>query len=216
MTRLIARDDGPAEGRRAFLRAAGAFAAATLAPGVTLYAFGGSAPAGAGARRAGVGEGPLGDADRHQQVRRRLRQVRDGLPRRERMGRLGQSRNRRAMDPQGLPARPEDRLERRSAGHVPALRRSALRRGLPDRRVVQAGRRDRARRQAHLHRLPLLHDGLPLQGAVLRARTDRRPEALGAARQGHGRELHLVRPPRSTRAASRPASRPARRKAAAP
>ena len=44
MTRLISRDDAPATERRAFLRGAGAFAAAALAPGVSLYAFGASAP----------------------------------------------------------------------------------------------------------------------------------------------------------------------------
>ena len=91
--------------------------------------------------------------------------------------------------------RSQDRLERRSAGDVPALRRPALRRSLPDRRLVQARRRHRAGRQAHLHRLPLLHDGLPLQGALVRARADRRPEAERAARQGHGRKLHNVRRP---------------------
>jgi tetrathionate reductase subunit B len=40
MTKLIARENKPEPGRRAFLRGAGAFAAAALAPGVTLYAFG--------------------------------------------------------------------------------------------------------------------------------------------------------------------------------
>ena len=44
MTRLIARDNEPAEGRRGFLRGAGAFAATALAPGVTLYAFGAAQP----------------------------------------------------------------------------------------------------------------------------------------------------------------------------
>ena len=46
-----------------------------------------------------------------------------------------------------------------------------------------------------LHRLPLLRDGLPVQGALLRARRDHEPEARRAARQGHGRELHAVRAP---------------------
>jgi tetrathionate reductase subunit B len=44
---------------------------------------------------------------------------------------------------------------------------------------VQARRRHRAGRPPHLHRLPLLHDGLPLQGALLRARgtvTDQKPD----------------------------------------
>ena len=44
MTRLISREDEPEPGRRSFLRSAGAFAAAALAPGVTLYAFGASPP----------------------------------------------------------------------------------------------------------------------------------------------------------------------------
>ena len=36
---------------------------------------------------------------------------------------------------------------------------------MPDRGIVQTGRRHRHGRPAHLYRLPLLHDGLPLQGA---------------------------------------------------
>jgi [DsrC]-trisulfide reductase subunit O len=41
MTMLISHKDSPSSDRRGFLRAAGAFAATVLAPGVTLYAFGG-------------------------------------------------------------------------------------------------------------------------------------------------------------------------------
>ena len=41
MTRLISRKESPSSDRRGFLRAAGAFVATALAPGVTLYAFGG-------------------------------------------------------------------------------------------------------------------------------------------------------------------------------
>jgi molybdopterin-containing oxidoreductase family iron-sulfur binding subunit len=42
---------------------------------------------------------------------------------------------------------------------------------VPHRGQLQARRWHRAGRPSHLHRLPLLHDGLPLQGAFLRART---------------------------------------------
>jgi len=43
MTRLISRDDKPGTDRRTFLGGAGALAAAALAPGITLHAFGASA-----------------------------------------------------------------------------------------------------------------------------------------------------------------------------
>ena len=56
-----------------------------------------------------------------------------------------------------------------AADDVPALRGASLCGCLPDRRFFQARRRHRAGRQASLHRLPLLHDGLPVQGAFLRA-----------------------------------------------
>ena len=102
-----------------------------------------------------------------------------------------------------------DRPHALAADDVPALRRAALRRRLPDRRLVQARRRHRAGRPPHLHRLPLLHDGLPVQGALLRARAADRPEARRAARQGLRRGLHAVRAPRRPRPARRPASRPA-------
>jgi len=43
----------------------------------------------------------------------------------------------------------------------------AVRRRMPDRRLLQARRRYRAGRQSHLHWLSLLHDGLPLQGTLV-------------------------------------------------
>ena len=88
---------------------------------------------------------------------------------------------------------PSARPRRVGAGDVPALRRAAVRRRVPDRGVVQARRRHRPRRPAHLHRLPLLHDGLPLQGALVRPRAACRAEARRAARQGVRRGLHAVR-----------------------
>ena len=86
-----------------------------------------------------------------------------------------------------------------AADDVPALRRAALRRRLPDRRLVQARRRHRAGRPAHLHRLPLLHDGLPVRRALVRARAGHEPEAGRAARQGLRRIVHAVRAPHRPR-----------------
>ncbi len=68
------------------------------------------------------------------------------------------------------------------ADDVPALRKSAVRGRMPDRRLVQARRRHRAGRSAYLHRLPLLHDGLPLQGALIRPRGPARPGTPTAPR----------------------------------
>ena len=131
----------------------------------------------------------------------------------ERLARNRPPGNRPAVDPRrrscAIPKAARRNLL--AAGHVPALRRAALRRCLPDRRLVQARRRHRAGRQAHLHRLPLLHDGLPLQGALLRPRGARRPEGPRAARQGHGGEAAPSASTASTPSARRPASRPAPR-----
>ena len=54
-----------------------------------------------------------------------------------------------------------------SADDVPALRATALCRCLPDRGLVQACGWHRTGQQAYLHRLSLLHDGLPLQGTIV-------------------------------------------------
>ncbi|MCK7502193.1 MAG: hypothetical protein MZW92_78985 [Comamonadaceae bacterium] len=125
----------------------------------------------------------LGHADRHRQVRQRLQRLRrppadveNGCGARAEPARAPDA----AVDPQGRTAGQAHRRNALAAADVPALRRAALRRRLPHRRLVQARRRHRAGRPAHLHRLPLLHDGLPLQGAFLRARgaaPSRRPDA---------------------------------------
>ena len=128
----------------------------------------------------------LGAADRHHEVRG-LRRLRHRLPRGERRRRPRPPRDRRAVDPQGEPARQAHRLRADAAAHVPALRAPAVRGRVPDRRLVQARRRHRAGRQAHLHRLPLLRHGLPVRRALLRPRGGERPEGGRAARQGHGR-----------------------------
>ena len=116
--------------------------------------------AGEAGGRAGIGENPLGHAGRCQQVQARLRRLHKSLRAGKRPVQHRPPRNRSAMDPQGDVARPPDRRHPHRRRHVPALRQPALRRCLPDRRLVQARGRHRAGGQAHLHRLPLLHDGL--------------------------------------------------------
>ena len=85
--RLISRDDEPELSRRSFLarcgRVRGDRARARRHP---LRVRRVAAPV---ARRACVGKSALGDADRHQQVRRRLRQVRHRVPRRNGWGGSG-------------------------------------------------------------------------------------------------------------------------------
>ena len=54
-----------------------------------------------------------------------------------------------AVDPQGRAEGHARRRDEVGAGHVPALRGAAVRRRVPDRRVVQARRRHRARRPPH-------------------------------------------------------------------
>ena len=44
-------------------------------------------------------------------------------------------------------------------------------------------------------RLPLLHDGLPVQGTLVHTRITAGPETARTARQGHGRVLYLLRAP---------------------
>ena len=149
-----------------------ALAGVTLAPGITLFELAhGRAPA-----EPASNEGALGHADRHQPVRVRLQRLRHRLRHGERPVR----RARRATDSQWIRKVELKDMRGRpravAADDVPALRRPALRRRLPDRRVVQARRRHRAGRPPHLHRLPLLHDGLPVQGALVRARAGHRPE----------------------------------------
>ena len=113
--------------------------------------------------------------------------------------RTGKGADGAAVDPQGRSQGPAQRPRRVRAGDVPALRAPALRRRLPHRRLVQARRRHRAGRPAPLHRLPLLHDGLPLQGALVRVRAGDRPAPRGAARPRLRRVLHAVRPPDRSR-----------------
>ena len=93
----------------------------------------------------------------------------------------------------------------------------AVREGLSDRRHSQAGKRDRAGGRRQVHRLPLLHDRLSLQRALLqlqraegilprdRARPRTRLAKVARARQRHGGEMHLLRRARGGRACSRPA-----------
>ena len=128
----------------------------------------------------------------------------------------GRPADRCAMDPQGRSARQADRLYPDPAPALPALRAPAMRGRLPHRRVLQARRRHRAGGQAHLYRMPLLHDGLPLQGALLRAR-----DALMTSCRIHraARVPWRAAPSACTgsiRGAHRPVSKPARRKITTP
>ena len=150
------------------------------------------------ARRRRVGQGALGDARRRDPVRARLQRLRRRLREGKRLARR-QGRQRSAVDPQGRPQGPRHWPHRVGAGDVPALRQPALRRRLPHRRLVQARRRHRAGGPAQLHRLPLLHDGLPVQGALVRVRAGDRPAARRAARPRLRRVLHAVRPPHRPR-----------------
>lgn len=68
------------------------------------------------------------------------------------------------MDPQGDAARSAYGREARGAGDVPALREPALRRrSAPTGASFKRADGIVSGRQAHLHRLPLLHDGLSLK-----------------------------------------------------
>ncbi len=91
----------------------------------------------------------------------------------------------RAGDGQGEGHRPRarQRLLRRGDGaaagpllparRLPAVRQPALREELPGRRDLEGARRHRRDRLRLVHRLPLLHVGLPLRRAALQL--DRRP-----------------------------------------
>ena len=155
--------------RRGLLRTAGGFAATLLAPGVTLYAFGArdaqARPAGEPAS-ANVRWGMLIDLNK---CKPGCNACVTACNEENGLKSSGRPEIDAAMDSQGHASRRLDRRRPGSARHVPALREAALRRRLPDRGLVQARRRHRAGRQAHLHRLPLLHDGLSVQGALLRA-----------------------------------------------
>ncbi len=118
-------------------------------------------------------------------------------------------RQKAGLDPQGQAPGQPDRADHQSAADVSALRASALRGCLPDRGLVQARRRHRDGRSSSLHRLPLLHDGLSLQGQELHPRRAARPAHPRAARQGLRRELQPLRPsPRLWRGRPPPASMP--------
>ena len=172
--------------RRSFLGAVAAFAATTLAPGIILYARSPNEPVTNAVRWGMLVDASQCDKDCNgcvEACNKEFGLVSHGRP------------DGSAMDPQSDGDRPRHRPYAIVPGHVPALRPTALRRRLSHRRVVQTGRRNRADQPSHLRRLPLLHDGLPLQGAQLRPRGGDRPEALRAARQGHVGGLHHVRPP---------------------
>jgi ferredoxin len=77
-------------------------------------------------------------------------------------------------------------------------------------------RRHRAGEQAHLHRLPLLHDGLPLQGAFLHSRTPDRSEAPRTrAARARSRAARCACTASTGASAPPPAWRPATRRATA-
>ena len=132
--------------------------------------------------------------------------------------RLAKHRARPEIDPQWIRKvtlkDPNTGVDAFGAGHVPALRKAALRRRLPDRRLVQARRRHRAGGQAHLHRLPLLHDGLPFKARsfVHEAHDDQKTNAPRGKGTVEGCTLCVDRIDAGRRGP--PASRPAPRKAA--
>ena len=88
----------------------------------------------------------------------------------------------RAGDGQGARRRPLPRRAVLRAGHrpaarqvllpgpVPALPQPAVREGLPDPGDLEGEGRDRRRRLRLVHRLPLLHGGLPVRGPPLQLR----------------------------------------------
>ncbi len=78
----------------------------------------------------------------------------------------------------------------RSAHHVPAVRERPLRVGLPHRCQLSRRGRRRAGGQGEVHRLQVLHDGLPLRRALVERGREVR------------REVHPVRAPHVSRQAS--------------
>ena len=103
---------------------------------------------------------------------------------------------------------------------VPAVPQRALHEGVPDRRHVDGAGRHRRHRLRLVHRLPLLHGGVPLRRAPLQlgraapCRGGTEPEHARArqpaAAEGRRREVHVLHPARARRAATRPASRSVR------
>ena len=153
-------------GRRAFLKTAAAMTATLLAPGVTLYAMGEAAAAETAPASSKVRWGLLIDASKCKEgcsacitaCSKAFGWESTGHP---------------ETDPQWV-RKVTAKDPRTGAGFsVPVMcqhcANRALRGCLPYRRFVQTRGRHRAGGPPHLHRLPLLHDGLPLQGAVLRA-----------------------------------------------
>ena len=120
----------------------------------------------------------------------------------------GLRRSRSAMDSPDRRLRPTGRGQHHPARHVPALRRSALRRCLPDRRLVPPCRRHRAGGPASVHRLPLLRDGLSARCALLRGpgpgETSARPRRAAKARRRAARCASTASMPDNGRPASRP------------
>ena len=107
------------------------------------------------------------------------------------------------------------------AGRLPAVPQRSLHQGLPDRRDLDGAGRDRGHRLRLVHRLPLLHGGVPLRRPPLqlgRSPTIPQDELNPSTHylgnrprpQGRGREVHLLHPARRATGAIRPASRSAR------
>ncbi len=202
--------------RRDILESGAAASTVTLAPGVTLMAFGGT-PAEASSRAdAGKRWGLLIDASKCSPDCSdcvTACKVENGWGNDMEHGHIDPDTDAQWIRKVTLQATRKPAAKARP-GDVPALRRAALRRCLPDRRLDASASTASSGRQAHLHRLPLLHDGLPVQGAQLRARDGDRPEAANSPRgKGTVESCNLCVHRVSTAAASRPVSRPARRPA---
>ena len=102
---------------------------------------------------------------------------------------------------------------------VPALRGSAVRAGVPDRRELQARRgRHRARRLRQVHRLQVLRVGVPVRRARARRRAQgddevhavRRPHLRQGAARGRAQARVRARRARPTRASSATSTIPSR------
>ena len=136
------------------------------------------------ARRESDRESALGPSHRCLEMQRGLHGVRQRLPERERLARHRASDDRCPLDLQADGEGPWNRRDLLATHDVPALRQAAMRGCLSYRRLVQASGRHRPRRQAHLHWLSVLHDGVPLQSALVHPRAARRPKPYAPRGKG--------------------------------